>query len=88
MRRDFLSVDELSPIVRRLTAVADVQGRDHHGDIKCGGYSTTALHEALRAKGYQLGYLNETSTFNCSRSKWFRKVEFSRFKRRLSSAGT
>ncbi|OWZ19378.1 LOW QUALITY PROTEIN: hypothetical protein PHMEG_0006393 [Phytophthora megakarya] len=79
--RDFLSVDELSPIVRRLNAAADVQGRDHHGDIKYDGYSTTALPEALRANGYQLRYLNETSTFKCSRSKWFRKVAFSRFGR-------
>ncbi|KAK1942300.1 hypothetical protein P3T76_006622 [Phytophthora citrophthora] len=78
--RDFLSVEWLAPIVHRLNAAAEEQGTDSHGDVKYGGYSTAALHEALRAKGYQLRYLNKTSTFNCSAKKWFKKLALSKVK--------
>ncbi|GMF61066.1 unnamed protein product [Phytophthora fragariaefolia] len=79
--RGFLTVEELAPIVRRLNAAArEEEGPAPHGDERYGAYSMQALHEALRAKGYQLRYLNSTSTFNCKSAKWFRKIPRSTFK--------
>ncbi|GMF46623.1 unnamed protein product [Phytophthora fragariaefolia] len=72
-------VHELAPIVRRLNAAArEEEGPAPHGDERYGAYSMQALHGSLRAKGYQLRYLNSTS--NCKSAKWFRKLPRSTLK--------
>ncbi|KAG3124795.1 hypothetical protein PI124_g23288 [Phytophthora idaei] len=71
----------MAPIVRRLNGRAgDSDGPQPHGNDKYGAYSTAALHEALRVKGYQLRYLNNMATFGCSKKKWFKKVARSKYK--------
>ncbi|KAG2824220.1 hypothetical protein PC111_g9921 [Phytophthora cactorum] len=71
----------MAPIVRCLNGRAgDSDGSEPHGNDKYGAYSTAALHEALRVKGYQLRYLNNMATFNCSKKKWFKKVARSKYK--------
>ncbi|KAG4043454.1 hypothetical protein PC123_g21076 [Phytophthora cactorum] len=71
----------MAPIVRRLNGRAgDSDGPQPHDNDKYGAYPTAALHEALRVKGYQLRYLNNMATFNCSKKKWFNKVARSKYK--------
>lgn len=79
-KRDFLSVEEMAPITRRLNAADESSEQSEpHGSEKYGAYSVSALHEALRAKGHRLRYLNVSKTFRCSKKKWFRKIISSRY---------
>ncbi|KAG2789494.1 hypothetical protein PC129_g20501 [Phytophthora cactorum] len=71
----------MAPIVCRLNGRAgDSDGPERHGNDKYCAYSTAALHEALRVVGYQLRYLNNMATFNCSNKTWFKKVARSKYK--------